>query len=40
MTCKHRWILTPSSHRNHYHYQCARCGNVIWATLKGEECKS
>jgi hypothetical protein len=32
--CKHRWILTPSPHRTQYHYQCARCAQVAWATLK------
>ena len=39
MTCKHRWepsffgikYRTPSG----YWYCCARCGNVIWTTLKG-----
>jgi hypothetical protein len=32
--CKHRWLLTPASYRTQYHYQCARCGKVAWATLK------
>jgi hypothetical protein len=32
--CKHRWLLTPSPHRTQYHYQCARCAQVAWATLK------
>ena len=37
MTCKHRW--EPSNfgikYRNPgYWYCCARCGNVIWTTLK------
>jgi len=38
MSCKHRWepsffgikYRTPNS----YWYCCARCGNVIWTTLK------
>ncbi len=34
MNCKHRW--EPIWERNtNAHYQCTRCGNVIWATLKG-----
>jgi hypothetical protein len=32
--CKHRWLLTPMTGGNTYHYQCARCGQVAWATLK------
>ena len=32
--CKHRWILTPVPDRNHYHYQCAKCNETAWATLK------
>ena len=32
--CKHRWLLTPSPHRTQYHYQCAKCNEVAWATLK------
>jgi hypothetical protein len=41
MTCKHRWepsnfgikYRTPGS----YWYCCARCGNVIWTTLKEKQ---
>jgi hypothetical protein len=32
--CKHRWLLTPSPHRTQYHYQCAKCNEVAWTTLK------
>jgi len=32
--CKHRWILTPVPDRNHYRYQCVKCNETAWATLK------
>jgi hypothetical protein len=35
--CKHRWILTPAPDRNHYHYQCAKCNETAWATLKEKQ---
>lgn len=35
MTCKHRWEPIWEHHTYAYHYQCARCGNVIWTTLNG-----
>jgi hypothetical protein len=35
--CKHRWLLTPVPDRNHYRYQCARCAQVAWATLKEKQ---
>ena len=41
MNCQHRWeptffgikYRTPNS----YWYCCARCGNVIWTTLKEKQ---
>ena len=35
--CKHRWLLTPVPDRSQYHYQCARCAQVAWTTLKEKE---
>jgi len=32
--CQHRWLLTPTIGRNHYHYQCAKCNQTAWTTLK------
>ena len=34
--CKHRWLLTPSQTGTRYHYQCAKCAQVAWATIKKE----
>jgi hypothetical protein len=30
--CKHNWVPTNCGIK--YHYQCARCGGTIFATLK------
>jgi hypothetical protein len=30
--CKHNWV--PTTFGIKYHYQCARCGGTIFATLK------
>ena len=35
MTCKHRWEPIWEHHTYAYHYQCARCGNIISAILNG-----
>jgi hypothetical protein len=35
MTCKHRW--EPTNFGIKYHYQCVRCAQVAWATLKEKE---
>jgi hypothetical protein len=35
--CKHRWLLTPVPDRNHYRYQCAKCNETAWATVKEKQ---
>jgi len=35
--CKHRWLLTPVPDSNHYRYQCAKCNETAWATLKEQQ---
>jgi hypothetical protein len=37
MTCKHRWeqvTYIKDLNPNRYAYQCTRCNNLIFATLK------
>lgn len=34
MSCKHRWEPIWERNTHAYHYQCARCGNIINAILK------
>jgi predicted nucleic acid-binding Zn ribbon protein len=35
MNCKHRWEPIWEHHTYAYHYQCARCGNIINVIRKG-----
>ena len=41
MKCKHRWELSNFGIKyrtpNHYIFECTRCGNVIWTTLKEQQ---
>lgn len=34
MTCKHNWLPIWENKTHAYHYQCARCGNIINALIK------
>jgi hypothetical protein len=40
MNCKHRWeevTYIKGLNPNRYAYQCARCSNIIFATLKEKQ---